>query len=124
MIKSMCVIAVSFVLMSAGCKDGKKPEKEVRKGKPEQVQDDPVVSETPVTGVVTNEYYSHGCDFLIKVDGMSENDTYHLIYPVALDSTYLQNGLKLRFTFYPSRAFSGKCTKGMPAVLQNIEVLK
>ncbi len=82
----------------------------------------------PVTGEVTTDFYSSGCNFLIRIlDG--ENEKKELLlqtvyFPVALDSSYLVNGLKMKFTFIPSKAFSGACTRGMPIVLSDIEVIE
>ncbi len=117
--------------MSAGCKDKRaksdhqNPSANSQEAlMPEDIMQEHERSSKQVTGQVTADFHKFGCDFLIRVDGMTEDDTYGLIYPVALDSIYLKDGMKLKFTYRPSRAFSGKCTKGMPAVIEDVEIVQ
>lgn len=55
---------------------------------------------------------------LIRVD---HADNLYLI-PIALDDKYKQNGLQLTFKYRPSRASSGECRKGNPAVIEEVSI--
>lgn len=71
------------------------------------------------TGRVTTNYAGDGCPLLIRVEGV---DGLYLI-PIALEEKYKQDGLRLTFKYRPSRASSGDCRRGSPAVLEEITVL-
>ena len=107
---------VMMFTMASSCKENKK-EKENGKGK--------VSTETPAdefyTGIVTKDHAADGCDYLIKMTNKNANMEY--ILPIGLDVKYKKQGLKLKFTYRLSRASSGTCTVGSPAILENIEVI-
>jgi hypothetical protein len=127
-----------ILFSSSKCSDKKKDKDttttsdKVMEGKSVEIDnalfDENPVQQGPVTGEVTTDFYSSGCHFLIRIlDG--ENEKKELLlqtvyFPVALDSSYLVNGLKMKFTYIPSKAFSGACTRGMPIVLSDIEVIE
>jgi hypothetical protein len=84
-----------------------------------------VVSETPAevtvkySGVVTLKG-APDCPVLVMPDpGSGETP----LLPIGLDKQYLQEGLRLKFTYRPSRASSGSCIKGSPAILEDITVI-
>jgi hypothetical protein len=71
------------------------------------------------TGRVTTAFAGDGCPVLIRVD---HADNLYLI-PIALDDKYKQNGLQLTFKYRPSKASSGDCRKGSPAVIEEVSVV-
>ncbi len=71
------------------------------------------------TGRVTTAFAGDGCPLLIRVD---RADNLYLI-PIGLDEKYKQNGLQLTFKYRPSRASSGDCRKGSPAVIEEVSVV-
>ncbi len=71
------------------------------------------------TGRITNAFASDGCPWLIRVD---HADNLYLI-PIALEEKYKQNGLQLTFKYRPSRASSGECRKGSPAVIEEVSIV-
>ncbi|MBK8340902.1 MAG: hypothetical protein IPK99_13290 [Flavobacteriales bacterium] len=72
-----------------------------------------------VTGTITTAFANEGCAYLVALDQPAEKS--HLL-PIALDEQYLKDGVKLSFTYRLSRASSGSCAKGQPAILENISV--
>ncbi len=72
------------------------------------------------TGVLTTAHTSHGCPYLVEadVDGAKV-----LLIPIGLDEKYLKDGTKLSFTYRPSRASSGECHEGQPAILEEVSVV-
>lgn len=80
--------------------------------------------------MVTGAFAPEGCAWLVRIDdtfahpanGMNFGIP-ELILPIALDPQYAKEGLRLRFTYRLSRASSGACTKGIPAILENITLL-
>lgn len=71
------------------------------------------------TGRVTRAFEGDGCPVLIRVD---HSDNLYLI-PIGLDEKYKQNGLQLTFKYRPSRASSGDCRKGNPAVIEEVSIV-
>lgn len=71
------------------------------------------------TGRVTMAFASDGCPLLIRVD---HSDNLYLI-PIGLEEKYKQNGLQLTFKYRPSRASSGECRKGNPAVIEEVSIV-
>lgn len=71
------------------------------------------------TGRITTNFAGDGCAILIKLDGVG--NTYLL--PIALEEKFKKNGLQLRFKYRPSKASSGDCLKGQPAILEEISVV-
>jgi hypothetical protein len=69
-------------------------------------------------GRVTTEFIGDGCPLLIKLE-----ETGIYIIPVAMEDNYKRNGLRLKFKYRPSRASSGECRKGNPAVLEEVTVV-
>ena len=92
---------------------------------------DPAPTPQPFhSGTVSTIYVDDGCPFIVIMDrSMGPEGTItgpeapDLLLPIGLDPQYLKSGLYLRFTYRLSRASSGGCTKGMPAILENITVL-
>ncbi len=71
------------------------------------------------TGRVTTAFAGDGCPVLIRVD---HADNLYLI-PIGLDEKFKQNGLQLTFKYRPSKASSGDCRKGSPAVIEEVSVV-
>ena len=71
------------------------------------------------TGRITNAFAGDGCPWLIRVD---HADNLYLI-PIALDEKYKKDGLQLTFKYRPSKASSGDCRKGSPAVIEEVSVV-
>ena len=69
-------------------------------------------------GRVTTNFVGDGCPLLIKLE-----DTGIYIIPIGLDEKYKRNDLRLKFKYRPSRASSGECMKGNPAVLDEVSVV-
>lgn len=83
-----------------------------------------VIEEAPATvvkhsGVVTMKAAGDGCPLLVILDGGAKE----ALIPIGLDKRYQQEGLHLKFTYRPSRASSGECGKGSPAILEDITVI-
>lgn len=70
------------------------------------------------TGRVTRAFEGDGCPVLIRVD---HSDNLYLI-PIGLDEKFKQNGLQLTFKYRPSKASSGDCRKGSPAVIEEVSI--
>ena len=64
---------------------------------------------------------AEGCPLLLRLDPEKEGEW---LLPIALDEQYLKEGLRLKFSYRPSRASSGSCTKGTPVILENIHVME
>jgi hypothetical protein len=71
------------------------------------------------SGVVTMKG-APDCPVLIMLDEGSGDTP---LLPIGLDKQYMQEGLHLKFTYRPSRASSGSCMKGTPAILEDIAVI-
>ena len=76
-------------------------------------------TEGVLTGTITTAFAAEGCAYLVVLDQPKELT--HLL-PIGLDEQYLKDGVKLSFTYRMSRASSGNCAKGQPAILENISV--
>lgn len=76
--------------------------------------------DTRHTGTITTAFAGEGCPVLLMLDGKAEEP---ILLPIALDERYNVHGMRLSFTWRPSRASSGACMKGMPAILEDIRVL-
>ncbi|MCB9193756.1 MAG: hypothetical protein H6597_04415 [Flavobacteriales bacterium] len=75
----------------------------------------------PLTkGTVTSEHAAEGCPWLVRID--DAGGTRYLI-PVALEDKYLRDGSHITFTYRPSRANSGNCGLGDPAILEGVKVI-
>lgn len=72
------------------------------------------------TGTITTDFAKEGCPVLLMLDGKAEEP---MLLPIGLDDRYKDHGMRLSFTWRPSRAPSGSCLKGMPAILEDIRVL-
>ncbi|MBL8001880.1 MAG: hypothetical protein JNL05_07960 [Flavobacteriales bacterium] len=83
------------------------------------VTGEPAPTVVKYAGTVTLKAAGDGCPLLVILDG---GDKQALI-PVGLDKRYQQEGLRLKFTYRPSRASSGECGKGSPAILEDISVM-
>lgn len=118
MLKTITKITVLFGLMaltmSSSCDDKDKANADMK---------DKVDSPTEVKheGIVSREHAEEGCDYLIKLEEAINGSNYLL--PIGLDVKYKKQGLKLKFTYRTSRASSGTCMHGQPAILENIEVI-
>ena len=73
-----------------------------------------------VTGMITSQFAEEGCPWLVQITTRGQEA---FLIPIALDEQYLKNGMRLRFTHRPSKASSGQCGKGDPAILENILML-
>ena len=73
------------------------------------------------TGVVTMAHAAHGCPLLVET---ATSEGTKLFIPIGLDEKYHKDGLKLKFTFRPSRASSGACNEGRPAILEDVSVVE
>ena len=73
------------------------------------------------TGVVTMAHAAHGCPLLVET---TTSEGAKMFIPIGLDEKYHKDGLKLKFTFRPSRASSGACTHGRPAILEDVSVVE
>ena len=73
-----------------------------------------------VSGLITSQFAEEGCPWLVQITTRGQEA---FLIPIALDEQYLKNGMRLRFTHRPSKASSGRCGKGDPAILENIVVL-
>ena len=71
------------------------------------------------TGKVTTAFAGDGCPVLIRVE---HADNLYLI-PIGLDAKYKQDGLRLTFKYRPSKASSGDCRKGSPAVIEEVSIV-
>ncbi|MBK6777514.1 MAG: hypothetical protein IPG74_17295 [Flavobacteriales bacterium] len=72
------------------------------------------------TGVLTAAHASHGCPYLVEADVEGAKV---LLIPIGLDEKYLKDGTKLTFTYRLSRASSGECHEGQPAILEEVSVV-
>ncbi len=72
------------------------------------------------TGIITTAFASAGCPLLIQLQPAGEVE---YLIPIALDDRYKKDGMRLKFTSRPSKASSGNCGKGQPAILENITVM-
>lgn len=74
---------------------------------------------TRYSGIVTMKG-APDCPVLIMPDAGSGETP---LLPIGLDKQYLVEGMHLKFTYRPSRASSGNCFKGTPAILEDIHVI-
>ena len=68
-------------------------------------------------GFVTAAYAADACPWLLQVTTRGAEEW---LIPIALDERYLVEGQRLRFTARPSRASSGSCSRGRPAILEEV----
>lgn len=118
---------LAFGLMFLGACTCKKPATEAGAPAPVETatQDGGFFS-----GTVTTIYVDDGCPFLVMMETKQGPDgtitgpeTPELLLPIALDEKYLKSGVRLRFKYRASRASSGGCTKGFPAILEEVSVV-
>lgn len=83
------------------------------------VAKEPAPTVVKYSGMVTMKVAGDGCPLLVILDG----GTKETLIPIGLDKRYQQEGLRLKFTYRPSRASSGECGKGSPAILEDITVI-
>lgn len=80
-----------------------------------------------VTGVLTDEFASEGCDRLIKVDNMADNPEMEFLNPSNLEDSY-KIGTRLKFRFLQSRSpipEGATCIGGgLWVVLSDVEKIK
>lgn len=98
---------------------------------PDGFPDETILSEELI-GVVTSEQKRMGCDLLVRVISNDDKNeitdstslfTATYLYPVQLDEKYRKDGLKIKFRYRPSRAFSGACVVGMPAIFEDVSLV-
>jgi hypothetical protein len=118
-------ITVGFYLASVlGCNASKVTATDQNAAPPLQQVDEEAIEvqeDEYVFGTVTTAYESDGCNYLIHLKEPIEQTKFLL--PIGLDEEFLTNGMELKFTFIQSRAPSGNCYIGMPAILSNIRSL-
>lgn len=107
----LAIIAVSALVLACG---SKKPSVD-NAAAVEQMEANNGFS----TGRVTNAFAGDGCPWLIHVD---HADNLYLI-PIAMDEKYKKDGLRITFKYRPSKASSGECRKGSPAVIEEVSVV-
>lgn len=72
------------------------------------------------SGVVTLTQAKDGCPLLVRLDPQKTGE---VLIPIGLDEKYQREGLQLKFSYRPSRASSGSCMKGTPAILEDIHII-
>ena len=109
-----------YVFGAIGCESNKKVA-DSSSTSTEMVQEEVTeVNEKEFTyGKVTTAYESDGCNYLIQLKEPIGEDIKFLL-PIGLDEEFLTNGMMLKFTYTLSRAPSGNCYIGTPAVLANV----
>jgi hypothetical protein len=70
-------------------------------------------------GRMTSAHASEGCAWLMKLEDAGGL----FLLPIALEDRYKKEGLRLKFRYRPSKASSGDCLKGSPAILEEITVV-
>jgi hypothetical protein len=86
----------------------------------------PATTEAPAepvrmhSGTVTLKAEKDGCPLLVMLDPASSKEA---LIPIGLDDKYRKEGLQLKFSYRVSRASSGECGKGTPAILEDITVI-
>lgn len=117
-------IAFTVTIALLGCSNSKEIGSEQMEGPgdPLEVESKPVEDHQYIHGTLTTAYEMDGCPHLIHLQAPLEDGTEFLL-PVGLDKKFLVNDMKLKFTYLPSRAPSGNCYIGMPAVLSNVSSL-
>lgn len=70
-------------------------------------------------GRMTSAFSGEGCAWLVKLEDAGGL----FLLPIALEERYKRNGLRLKFRYRPSKASSGDCLKGSPAILEEITVV-
>lgn len=108
------LIGLMTMTMSSACDEKAKNNSDMK-----DKVDNP--TELKHEGIVSREHAEDGCDYLIKLNESINGSNY--LIPIGIDDKYKKQGLKLKFTFRSSRASSGSCNHGNPAILENIEVI-
>jgi hypothetical protein len=129
--KIFLIASLSFLVSCAVCKE-RRASKEAAQTVTTEVEKEEdqtnVLTERPmkeeemiiVEGTVRLD--RPGCP--VSID-MVDGDLFSSVYPVNLDKKYHQEGLRLKFTYTPSRAASPEsCTADMVVALDNIEIIK
>ena len=70
-------------------------------------------------GRMTSAHVSEGCAWLVKLEDAGGL----VLLPIALEDRYKKDGLRLKFRYRPSKASSGDCLKGSPAILEEITIV-
>lgn len=115
------VVAFGILLFSSACNS---QEEASGSTAPTDVEASPEAPEDAeyLTGSVVTTLESEGCAVLVQLDEPIENGVGFLM-PVGLSSEYVQHGTRIKFTWRSSRAPSGNCYMGKPAILSNIDLL-
>lgn len=109
--KHVCLPFI-MVLLALSCADrgsGTKPVSDAPNGEPERIK-----------GTVTSAFSGEGCPWLVLLDTPTEVGP---LIPIALEERYLRDGMRIAFSYRLSRASSGACKKGTPAILEDIAAL-
>ncbi len=72
------------------------------------------------SGIVTLSQAKEGCPVLIRLDPQKTGE---VLIPIGLDEKFQKEGMQLKFSYRPSRASSGSCMKGTPAILEDITAI-
>lgn len=81
----------------------------------------PTAADGRSSGRVTTEFAKDGCPLLVdRGEGLEQR----FFIPIGLDPKFAKDGMKLSFVYRLSRASSGMCGKGQPAILEEIQVVR
>ncbi len=111
--RSTLLLTAALALLAGAC-SRTKPTAE----QPKPVEPPPGVTVMYI-GTITLAEEGHGCPVLVKVDGIAGKPGPTLI-PIGLDEKFLVEGQRIKFSYRASRASSGACKQGDPAILENI----
>jgi len=120
-VKAVFIASSMFISMGLGCNNTKK----VAENTTEDVVGEESLGSDQVEftfGKVTTAHAADGCPYLIMLKTPLEDGKQFLL-PIGMDEEYLQDGLSLKFVWGVSRASSGNCYTGQPAILSNIRTM-
>jgi hypothetical protein len=81
----------------------------------------PTAADGRSSGRVTTEFANEGCPVLVdRGEGVEQR----FFIPIGLEPQFAKDGTKLSFVYRLSRASSGMCGKGQPAILEEIQILQ
>jgi hypothetical protein len=72
------------------------------------------------SGTVMLGLAKEGCPLLIRLDPQKSGE---VLIPIGLDERYWKEGMQLKFSYRVSRASSGACKQGTPAIIEDISVI-
>lgn len=107
-----------FVMLLVGCKSKKNANTSAKNTPTQEVE---TFQEEKRLGIVRLNA-KEGCPVLIELNEPIGEDTY--LIPVSFDEGYKQEGLHIEFRYSISRAHTGDCHSGIPAVLRDLGALE